>query len=85
MAQLRRLSKRHRKSEKRMAMDVELSRAAAITIQCLRRSVRLDFFEAVTHAGSIDDVAEPYQSWMRDPESVPASAKSKRYGGTSNL
>ena len=65
-------------------MEVELSRAAARTIQYLRPSAARPFVSAVQICSVIDDVVEPYREWIRDPKSIPASSRNTRHGGTSN-
>lgn len=62
-----------------MGMTPSLSRAAARAIQYLHGRVREPFVSAVSVCTSIDDVPEPYQGWILDPETIPIELRTKSY------
>ena len=55
--------------------EIKLSRASAGVVDLLTLDVRQKFVEAVRKSASIDDVPEPYQSWIRVPASIPVEAR----------
>ena len=61
---------------------VALSKQAAITVQYLNFDTRVSFVDAVNNALSVNDVAEPYRSWIKKPDSVPNEKRSQRFKKT---
>lgn len=55
--------------------EITLSRKSAQVVDLLTLDVRQAFVEAVRRAVSINDVPEPYQTWIRTPSAIPVEAR----------
>jgi len=59
-------------SNKEISSFIELRSKSANTVQFLDLDSRMEFIKAVLKAKTVNQVAEPYRSWILSPKTIPS-------------